>query len=172
MGTESTTAGSRAPGSNTAGSIPGASGVETPAIVDALVELSVVVHDVLARVSAEFDLSVTQLRLFGILRDRTPAMTAIADHLGLDRSSVTGLVDRAERRGLVIRVASRRDARVTRVQITTEGLALVGRAAARVTSELEVLVAGVPDADQGQLVRVVSSVLGGQPGRRSLDAPD
>jgi DNA-binding MarR family transcriptional regulator len=73
---------------------------------------------------------------------------------------------------LVTRVASRRDARVTRVQITTEGLALVGRAAARVTSELEVLVAGVPDADQGQLVRVVSSVLGGQPGRRSLDAPD
>jgi DNA-binding MarR family transcriptional regulator len=53
----------------------------------------------LTRIAAEHDLSVTQLGMLGILRDRTPTMAQIADYLELDRSSVSGLVDRAERRG-------------------------------------------------------------------------
>jgi DNA-binding MarR family transcriptional regulator len=132
----------------------------TPELVDALVQLSFAVQEVLARASAQHNLSVTQLRLLGILRDRTPPMTAIADHLGLDRSSVTGLVDRAERRGLVARTTSTQDARVTIVSATPRGLDVARQLAATVTSDIEALARHVPRAERDRIVRVASAVLG------------
>jgi DNA-binding MarR family transcriptional regulator len=44
------------------------------------------------------DLSIPATRLLGVLRDREPTMLELAQLLELDKSSVTGLVDRAERR--------------------------------------------------------------------------
>jgi MarR family transcriptional regulator, lower aerobic nicotinate degradation pathway regulator len=131
----------------------------TSDLVDSLVQLSFAVQDVLSRVAAEHGLSVTQLRLLGILRDRTPPMTAIADHLGLDRSSVTGLVDRAEGRGLVARTTSKDDARVTLVKVTPAGFRIGGQVAALVTDQIESLLDRVPPIDRGCFVRVARSVL-------------
>jgi DNA-binding MarR family transcriptional regulator len=130
----------------------------TSELVDALVELSFAVHDVLTRASAEFDLSVTQLRLFGMLRDRKPPMTAIAEHLGLDRSSVTGLVDRAERRGLVARTTSPNDARVTVVSATPAAFAVGRRVAAKVSTEIEALAGHVPGAERDSIVRLATAI--------------
>jgi DNA-binding MarR family transcriptional regulator len=134
--------------------------VHNSQLVDSLVELSFAVQGVLTRVAAGLDLSLTQLRLLGILRDRTPPMTALAEHLGLDRSSVTGLIDRAERRGLVARTASTRDARVTTVSVTPQGLRLGRQLAAMVADEIETLVRDVPTSDRACLVRMAKSVLG------------
>lgn len=72
-------------------------------IVDALCQLSFKVHAVVGRVADDNDMSVVQVRLLGILRDRDPGMLELAAFLGLDKSSVTGLVTRAEARGLVQR---------------------------------------------------------------------
>jgi DNA-binding MarR family transcriptional regulator len=69
-------------------------------IVDALAQLTFLVQGTLARRAAEYELSIIQMRLLGVLRDRTPAMNDLAKILELDKSSLTGLVDRAERRGL------------------------------------------------------------------------
>jgi DNA-binding MarR family transcriptional regulator len=134
--------------------------VGTSELVDALVELSFAVHAVLVRASAELDLTVAQLRLLGILRDRTPTMTAIANHLGIDRSSVTGLIGRAEHRGLVRRDPSELDARVTIVSATPTGLELGRQIGAMVTAELEQWFEGVSTAQQYGIVRVARSVLG------------
>lgn len=139
----------------------------TSELVDSLVQLSFAVQDVLVRVSAEHDVSVTQLRLLGILRDRTPPMTAIATHLGLDRSSVTGLVDRAERRGLVSRATSAHDARVTIVSVTSPGLEVGEQLATMVTAEIEALVGRVPRAERKCLVRAAETILGAPLGRGS-----
>jgi DNA-binding MarR family transcriptional regulator len=86
-------------------------------------------------------------------------MTAIADHLGLDRSSVTGLVDRAERRGLVSRTTSSQDARVTIVTATSTGLKMGRHLAAMITTEIEALVRHVPRSERACIVRVATSVL-------------
>ncbi len=75
-------------------------------LVDALAQLSFAVQGALTRVAAAHDASIIQTRLLGILRDRHPTITELAAFLQLDKSSVTGLVDRAEERGLVRRVAS------------------------------------------------------------------
>jgi MarR family transcriptional regulator, lower aerobic nicotinate degradation pathway regulator len=133
--------------------------VGTSDLVDSLVELSFAVQDVLARAAADYDLSVTQLRLLGILRDRTPAMTAIADHLGLDRSSVTGLVDRAQRRGLVSRTTSTHDARVTIVTVTSRGLTVGEQMAEMITTEIEALMARLGPTERDFMVQVARSVL-------------
>jgi MarR family transcriptional regulator, lower aerobic nicotinate degradation pathway regulator len=107
-------------------------------LVDDLVQTSFAVMAVLTRVGAAHDLSLTLLRLLGILRDRQPRMAELADHLGLEKSTVSGLVDRAERRGLVQRSTTPEDGRSVRV-----GLSAEGRRLAR-TVETEIADALVP----------------------------
>ncbi len=90
-------------------------------VMDSLVQASFTVIALLSQVAAEHDLSLTQLRVLAILRDRQPRMTELATHLGLERSSVSGLIDRAAGRGLVRREVSSDDGRAVRVSLTPAG---------------------------------------------------
>src|ERR1700709_332356 len=69
-------------------------------LVDALAQLAFLIQGTLARRATAHDVSMIQMRLLGVLRDRTPTMNELAAILELDKSSITGLVDRAQRRGL------------------------------------------------------------------------
>jgi DNA-binding MarR family transcriptional regulator len=131
----------------------------TAAVVDALAQMSFAMLDILNRSCAEHDLSVTQLRLLGILRDRTPSMAELAGFLHLDRSSVSGLIDRAERRGLVTRRTSADDARVSIVELTPNGVALGRQLAATVDARVEQLIAGVSATERARLVRLARTML-------------
>ena len=73
-------------------------------LLDTLVQTSYTIVDALTRVAARHELSLTLLRVIAILRDRTPSMSELATHLGLDRSSVTGLIDRAVARDQLARL--------------------------------------------------------------------
>lgn len=99
----------------------------TDALVDGLVRSAFQVMGVLTRLGAEHDLSLTQLRVLGILRDRTLRMSDLAAFLGLDKSTMSGLIARAERRGLLTRGTSPGDKRAVVVLITDEGRALIQR---------------------------------------------
>jgi DNA-binding MarR family transcriptional regulator len=92
--------------------------------VDAVAQLTFVVHRLLTDTASRHDLSVTQLRLLGILRDREPTMQELARRLHLDKSSVTGLIDRAERRGLLQRQTDPRDGRGVRVSLPPKSVTL------------------------------------------------
>src|ERR1700761_9845296 len=87
-------------------------------LLDNLAVTSFTVIALLSRIAAEHDLSLTQFRTLAILRDRTPTMAELAGFLGLERSSVSGLIDRAARRGLVQRTASRSEGRAGQVSLT------------------------------------------------------
>src|SRR3954462_12191316 len=91
------------------------------ALVDALVRNTFQVTGVLTRIGAENDLSLTQLRVLGILRDRRPRLTQLAAYLGLDKSTMSGLIDRAERRDLVARDRNPHDGRAVDVFLTPAG---------------------------------------------------
>ncbi|RKR72972.1 MarR family winged helix-turn-helix transcriptional regulator [Frondihabitans australicus] len=127
-------------------------------VVDAAAQLSFAVLEVLTRVSATENLSVTQLRVLGILRDREPTMADLADRLGLDRSSVTGLVDRAEKRGLVRRAPSLHDARSTTVALTDEGRRVGATLEAAYEAGVGDLLSGSSEVDHAALVRVTRGV--------------
>jgi DNA-binding MarR family transcriptional regulator len=130
-------------------------------IVDTLVQLSFAVQTVLLRIAAAHDLSLVQMRLFGILRDHEPEMLELARYLNLDKSSVTGLIDRAERRGLVRRTSTPEDGRVFRVIATPLGRQITAEIASQVESEMLKLVAGLSDTDRNHLIGIVSLIPAG-----------
>jgi DNA-binding MarR family transcriptional regulator len=134
-----------------------------PERLDAVVQLSFAIHDVLARAAARHDVSVTQVRLFGILRDREPTMSDLREHLNLEKSSISGLIDRAERRGLVVRTTGHRDGRAVHVQLTKGGTELAHRFAAEVYAELETLLTPLPEQAQRQLARLATTILASHP---------
>ncbi|MEV6345900.1 MarR family transcriptional regulator [Actinoplanes sp. NPDC051851] len=103
-------------------------------LVDSLVQTSFRITSVLTRIGAEHDMSLTQMRMLGILVDRRVRVTDLAAHMGLDKSTLSGLIDRAERRGLVRREKNPDDGRAVDVMIDAAGLELA-RAAYREVHE-------------------------------------
>ncbi len=126
---------------------------------DALAQLSFAVLGMLEGRAAEHDLSMAQVRLLGILRDRTPTMNELARLMELDKSSITGLVERAERRGLVLRVPSVTDRRSVLVRPTPAGREMIARAARRFEADVAALLGLLPARDRGVLARLVSRLL-------------
>jgi DNA-binding MarR family transcriptional regulator len=127
--------------------------------VDGLAQLSFLVLGTLERRAAEHELSLIQTRLLGVLRDRRPTMLELAKLLGLDKSSVSGLVDRAERRGLVARIPSAADRRSVLVSLTDQGRALATSVAAQFEADVAALVELLPAGDRTALSSLVSRLL-------------
>jgi DNA-binding MarR family transcriptional regulator len=129
-------------------------------VVDSLVLASFTVIALLSRVAAEHDLSLTQLRVLAILRDREPTMAELADYLGLERSSVSGLIDRAVKRGLVRRDASEDDGRAVRVSLTPDGRRLASVGAQEIGELLEPMTGQLSRAERNRLSLLLGKLLG------------
>ncbi len=74
-------------------------------------------------------------------------VTDLAHLLGIDPPGVTRKVQQLERDGLVARVADARDRRVTLISLTSEGRALLERAAAAYVRLLREVLSGWPRDD-------------------------
>jgi MarR family transcriptional regulator, lower aerobic nicotinate degradation pathway regulator len=142
---------------------------QTLSPADGLAQLSFLVQGLLERRAREQDLSIIQIRLLGILRDRRPTMNELARLLSLDKSSVTGLVDRAERRGLVVRVPSTTDRRAVLVSLTDHGRSLVSEGGARYESDVCLLLHHLPPADRETLSSLVSRLLVAHAANQGID---
>ncbi|PWJ54197.1 DNA-binding transcriptional regulator, MarR family [Quadrisphaera granulorum] len=138
-----------------------AEGVADGDVVDALVQLSFEVQAALTRATDGHDLSLTQVRMLGVLRDRTPGARELADHLGLTASSTTGLLDRAERRGLVARAPDLRDKRAVTVSLTTGGREVALDVEERMAREVGGLTAELDESQRRQLVQLLRKLLSG-----------
>lgn len=131
-------------------------------LLDALVQTSFEVTGIVSRVAAANDLSLTQVRVLAILRDRQPTMSQLADHLGLDRSSVSGLIDRAVQRGLVSKVRDETDRRSARVALTPSGQELARDGAAAIHAGITPLLERVDVRDRQQLTALLERLLSGR----------
>ena len=134
--------------------------IDQDGLVDALVQAAFVTMAVLNKLSAENDLSLTQLRVLAILRDRRLRMTALADYLGLEKSTMTGLVDRAEKRGLLERAPSPTDGRAVDVFLSPDGAELAERLYAEVGRSLSAMTNELIPADQRRLQALLERLLG------------
>jgi len=137
---------------------------ETPAaantLAEALVPIAFATMAVLNRIGAENDLSLTLLRVLGILRDRRPRMAELADRLGLERQTMSGLIARAEKRGLVVRAPNDEDGRATDVFLTPEGQKLVGHLIAQAQQALAPLAEPLSPPERDQLQTLLRRMLG------------
>jgi len=134
---------------------------QTTPTTDVLVQLAFAVTARLDAHARIRDLSLQQVRLLGILRDREPTINELAGHLGIDKSSMSGLVDRAERRGLVSRIRDGGDRRSVRVRLEPSGRLLVDDAAGAVEADLHglltVLTGDEQDCWEGLSVRLLAA---------------
>jgi DNA-binding MarR family transcriptional regulator len=121
------------------------------ALPDALVQTSFTVIGIVSTVAARHNLSLTLLRVGVTLRHRTLTMSELANYLGLDRSTITGLTSRAEERGLVARFGNETDKRSSRVTLTDTGQDLATTCAAEIAREIEPVVAPLSPAERRRL---------------------
>jgi len=134
-------------------------GLEHSDLIESLVRTSFVTTAVLSRIAAEHELSLTQLRVMAILRDRHVAMNELAVYLGLDRSTISGLVDRGERRGLLQRTRNPCDGRGVDVSLTREGRRLAERGAHEVARELRPMTSALSSVETVRLAALLDRML-------------
>jgi DNA-binding MarR family transcriptional regulator len=128
-------------------------------LVDALAQAAFRTMAVLNKVGADNDLSLTQLRVLAILRDRRLRMTALADYLGLEKSTMSGLVDRAETRGLLERAPSASDGRAVDVFLSPAGADLAERLYTQVERSLHPMTSKLTPAQQRRLQTLMQRML-------------
>ncbi len=126
---------------------------------DALVQVSFALMAALTEVAAEHDLSLTQLRMLGILRDREPTMADLATFTGLERSTISGLIDRASQRGLVVRTADPHDGRSVRVSLTKQARRLVPEVTAAIGDRIKPLIGQLSAGEQTRLTALLTKAL-------------
>jgi DNA-binding MarR family transcriptional regulator len=95
--------------------------MEVDGYAEALIRLAQAVNHMFGDAGRECGLTTQQAQLLGVLTRGPMGMTELSVALNLDRSSVTGLVDRIERRGLAVRVRDDTDRRAFRAMLTESG---------------------------------------------------
>ena len=129
-------------------------------LVDALAQVAFATTGVLSAAASDNDLSLTQFRAIAILRDRRLRMSELAQVLGLEKSTLSGLVVRAEKRGLLQRVPDEDDGRAARVTIAPAGEKLAVEVRAAVGKALAPLIGGLEAGEQGKLVELLEKMIG------------
>src|SRR5690554_3638361 len=134
-------------------------------LADALMTSAFVTMAIVNRIGAEHDLSLSLIRVLGILWDRRPRMTELADYLGLEKQTMSGLIARAEKRGLVMRTPNEEDGRATDVVLTSEGAALFKQLRAEGLQALAPTIEHLSPADQQQLRELLQRLFAGNKGQ-------
>jgi DNA-binding MarR family transcriptional regulator len=118
-----------------------------------LIRLARVVQEVFARKSAEHGLTATQARLLCVLSEGPRGMGELASILGVEKTAMTGLVDRIELHSLVERTAVPGDRRACRVRLTARGQKVASAVHEAICHDVEALATGLPTARRRQLAR-------------------
>lgn len=128
-------------------------------VVAALVRSAFLVNAVYAEAAREHGLTVPQGQLLCVLMARSYGMGELGAALGLAKSSLTGLVDRSERNGLVQRERDPRDTRAVRVALTANGRRLAEEFYAETCRRVERLPAGLDAAERDTLAGLLGRVV-------------
>ncbi|MGI8310310.1 MarR family winged helix-turn-helix transcriptional regulator [Saccharopolyspora hattusasensis] len=107
-----------------------------------------------AAIARHFGLTAQQVELLCLLKDRAPSSGELAALLGCDKTNITGMVDRLERRGLLARVTDRNDRRISRLSLTDEGMALGGKLREAFNAQVAERWGSLPPEDAAALVRL------------------
>jgi DNA-binding MarR family transcriptional regulator len=128
-------------------------------IVAALVRSAFLVNATYAESGREHGLTPQQGQLLCVLMAQPYGMSELGAMLGLAKSSLTGLVDRTERNGLVRREPDQRDTRAVRVALTPRGGRLAEEFYAETCRRIEMLPAGLSAAERGTLADLLGRVV-------------
>jgi DNA-binding MarR family transcriptional regulator len=106
-----------------------------------------------------------------IIRQEVATPSGIARAVSLSQGTVTGILDRLERRGLIERVRSQRDKRRIHVSVTDAGRELVAQAPSPMHEEFSARLGGLHDGEQAMIDWVLQRVVGLMEAERVDAAP-
>ena len=113
----------------------------------------------MAAIAQEFELAPMQMQtLMALAPGQELPMSALAGMLSCDASNVTGIVDKLESRGLVVRQGSGHDRRVKMLAVTEEGRRLQEQLSARMM-EPPAAVSLLSPADRRRLAGFLRAVV-------------
>ncbi|GAB3882668.1 MarR family winged helix-turn-helix transcriptional regulator [Microbispora bryophytorum] len=127
--------------------------------VAALVRSTFLVNAVYANSAREYGLTQQQGQLLCVLMAQPYGMSELGAVLGLAKSSLTGLVDRSERNGLVRRTSDPQDSRAVRVSLTGQGAKLADEFYAETCRRVEELASGLAPAERDTLAALLGRVV-------------
>jgi MarR family transcriptional regulator, 2-MHQ and catechol-resistance regulon repressor len=108
---------------------------------------------------AALDIGLSDFMILEALLHKGPlTMSELSDAALITNASMTSAIDRLEAREFVERVADKQDRRVRRVQLTTQGTALIKRLYARHERDIEEVMSMVPPAERAELRRSLKAI--------------
>ncbi|GII04047.1 MarR family winged helix-turn-helix transcriptional regulator [Planobispora takensis] len=127
--------------------------------VAALVRSTFLVNAVYADSAREYGLTQQQGQLLCVLMAQPYGMSELGATLGLAKSSLTGLVDRSERNGLVRRDCDPGDSRAVRVSLTGRGAELAEEFHTETCRRIDELTSGFAPAERDTLAALLGRVV-------------
>lgn len=132
-------------------------------LIDALTRITFSVQRAHDRAASEYGVSPVLARMLRVLGDGAPTLNELAAALALDKSSASGLVERAQQRGLVRRVPSQRDRRCVRVRLTGAGRELADDIGVLHSEALGPLLEPLASSQRAALALSLAPLLGDTP---------
>jgi len=125
----------------------------------ALVQTMHRLQDLHAETSRPLGLTPQQAHLLCVLLGGPLGMTELSRILSIERSSLTSMVDRLERRDLVIRTANPADRRASHIELTPAGRSLAHDAHNAVVDRIEALTSDLPATARRTLTTTLQTIL-------------
>ena len=132
-------------------------------MADGLIRLSVLTQSAFARTAERHRLPAAQARLLCVLTAGARGMSELAGLLGIEKAALTGLADRAERRGLIARTAVPGDRRALSVALTPGGRDAASAFHLELSAELARLADVLPPAERDRFCRSLARVTADAP---------
>ena len=127
-------------------------------LASALVQTMHRLQDVHAESSRPLGLTPQQAHLLCVLLTGPLGMTELSRILSIERSSLTSMVDRLERRTLVARIPNPSDRRACHIELTTAGKDLAHEAHDAVVARIETLTADLQPATRRTLTTALQTI--------------
>lgn len=128
-------------------------------ITGGLIRSAALIQDVHAAVSAEHGLTPQQAQLMCVVGDEPSSMVQLGAVLRIGKSSMTGLVNRAERAGLVQRAPAPNDGRSFLIEPTANGRRANEQFRRAVAERLDQVIATLTAEERENLAAVLSKVV-------------
>ena len=132
----------------------------TDAVASDLVRLMLSMEALYGRQSRQAGLTTQQARLLCTAARRKAGLGEIAEVLHCDRSNVSRLLDRVTLRGLAHRAADTRDGRVSVLELTPDGQAVVDSFEADLAARLGRLIAHWPARQRQAAAATLAALIG------------
>ncbi len=106
------------------------------------------------RIQKEYGVSIPQMLCISYLagnKDYTATHKAVADFLNLNKSTVTGIIDRLEKKGMVARLPKTGDRRVSLITLTSKGFDILQHSPSLMHQQLSVNLKELPQHELEQM---------------------